>query len=257
MPISDNIAVAAESVELQAKATILARQLGLSLEKLETTSHLLLLVVTNARLELRQTGIGSPGPIWVDFTSGKSDFRRRRGGGRKQTLVRAVGVKGKNPPTVIDGTAGLGQDSFVLACQGCKVEMIERNPAVASLLQDGLRRAVNDPNIGEIVSNRMSLKIDDSLEKLSKLPTNLRPDVVYLDPMFPHRSKSALVKKEMRILRTLVGDDEDSDNLLSEAINIARKRVVVKRPSYAPPLAGPRPNLVFKTKNNRFDVYLI
>ncbi len=208
-------------------------------------------------MELRQSGAKAPGPVWIDFTGGKTDYRRRRGGGRKQTLVRAIGVKGKKQPTVLDATAGLGQDSFVLACQGCRVEMLERNPVIAALLEDGLRRAADDPDIGKLVREKMVLSRGDSLTELARIPPDHRPQVVYLDPMFPHRSKSALVKKEMQILRALVGDDEDSDHLLTAALRIAQNRVVVKRPAFAPPLKGPKPHLVFKTKNNRFDVYLI
>ena len=236
---------------------MLAKQLGIPFAGQEQGNYSLLLMVTGERLELRQTGPKAPGPIWVDFTSGKSDYRRKHGGGRNQTLVRAVGVKGKNKPTILDGTAGLGQDSFVLACQGCRVEMLERNPVIAALLADGLHRAGTDPEIGTIVRNNMTLSCGDSLSKLVAIKPDLRPNVVYLDPMFPHRSKSALVKKEMRILRILVGDDEDSDQLLTGALKVASKRVVVKRPAYAPPLTGPEPDLVFKTKNNRFDVYLV
>jgi 16S rRNA (guanine1516-N2)-methyltransferase len=257
VPILNNIAVAAETPEQQQKAAPLAKKLGLPFTETDTSRYSLLLVVTKDRLELRQTGPKAPGPIWIDFTGGKSDYRRRHGGGRKQTLVRAVGVKGKNLPTILDGTAGLGQDSFVLACQGCRVEMMERNPVIAALLEDGLRRAADDPDIGKIVRDRMVLLRGDSLTELAKIPPDRRPEVVYLDPMYPHRSKSALVKKEMRILRTLVGDDEDSDKLLTAAFKVASKRVVVKRPAYAPPLTGPEPDLVLKTKNNRFDVYLV
>lgn len=257
MSILNNVAVAAETPEQQEKATTLAKELKIPLTKPGSTNHSLLLVVTKNRLELRQTGQKAPGPIWVNFTGGKTDYRRRRGGGRKQTLVRAVGIKGKHNTTVLDGTGGLGQDSFVLACQGCKVEIIERNPVIASLLEDGLRRAIDDPDIGNIVEKRMALLRGDSLTELAKFSDNRRPEVVYLDPMYPHRSKSALVKKEMRILRTLVGDDEDSANLLPAALMTASKRVVVKRPAYAPPLTGPKQDIIFKTKNNRFDVYLI
>lgn len=61
------------------------------------------------------------------------------------------------------------------------------------------------------------------------------PDVVYLDPMYPHRQKSALVKKEMRVFQSLVGNDDDADSLLIPAMTIAKRRVVVKRPNYASP----------------------
>lgn len=257
MPRLKNIAVAAETPGQQKKAALLAEELGIPVSEPSTDSHALLLVVTGDRLELRQSGAKAPGPVWIDFAGGKTDYRRRKGGGRKQTLVRAIGVKGKKLPTILDATAGLGQDSFVLACQGCRVEMMERNPVLAVLLEDGLRRAADDPDIGRIVRERMVLRRGDSLTELAKIPANQGPQVVYLDPMFPHRSKSALVKKEMRILRTLVGDDQDSDQLLTAALRVAQNRVVVKRPAYAPPLNGPKPHLVFKTKNNRFDVYLL
>ncbi|MFN2369263.1 MAG: class I SAM-dependent methyltransferase, partial [Desulfurivibrionaceae bacterium] len=208
-------------------------------------------------LQLRRTGPGAPGPIRIDFTSGRAEYRRRHSGGRKETLIRAMGIKGKPRPTVLDGTAGLGRDAFVLACRGCKVEMLERNPVIAALLADGLRRAGGDPEIGEMVREGMILHRGDSLTELAKLDDDRRPEVVYLDPMYPHRNKSALVKKEMRILRTLVGDDEDSDRLLPAALTVATKRVVVKRPAAAPPLSGPKPDLVYETKSHRFDVYLI
>jgi 16S rRNA (guanine1516-N2)-methyltransferase len=156
----------------------------------------------------------------------------------------------------MDATAGLGRDAFVLACHGCKVMMLERNPVIAALLADGLERAESDPEIGAMVRERMILQRGDSLTELTRLPPELYSEVVYLDPMYPHRGKSALVKKEMRLLRALVGDDEDSGQLLTAALKVAGKRVVVKRPATAPPLPGPKPDLDFKTKSHRFDIYL-
>lgn len=254
---SKDIAVAAEAPEQKRKALELAEQLGIPVSETGKADYLLLLVVTDEGLELRQTGPGAPGPFRIDFTSGRADYRRRHSRGRKETLLRAVGIKGKNPPTVLDATAGLGRDAFVMACHGCKVEMLERNPIIAALLEDGLRRAQDDPEIGEMVKGRMLLRRGDSLIELAAYRNEHRPEVVYLDPMYPHRSKSALVKKEMRILRSLVGNDEDSDKLLSAALQVAKKRVVVKRPATAPPLAGPKPDLDYKTKSHRFDIYLV
>ena len=82
-------------------------------------------------------------------------------------------------------------------------------------------------------------------------------DVVYLDPMYPHREKSALVKKDMRAFQTLVGSDTDADALLTPALALASKRVVVKRPDFAQPLAGVKPTMAIQTKKNRFDVYVL
>ena len=154
---------------------------------------------------------------------------------------------------MIDATAGLGRDAMVLASLGCQVSLIERCPAVAALLLDGYERACSCPEIGQWVQQRITCYQGDAPEVLPTLPPH---DVVYLDPMFPHRQKSAQVKKEMRIFQNVVGDDPDADELLSAALAVATKRVVVKRPGYAEPLAGQKPHHQITTKKNRFDVYM-
>ncbi|MGI2149925.1 class I SAM-dependent methyltransferase [Shewanella baltica] len=192
--------------------------------------------------------------IVVDFVTGAVAHRRKFGGGRGQSIAKAVGLKQGVTPSVVDGTAGLGRDAFVLASLGCTVTMVERHPVVAALLEDGLRRAYQDAEIGDWMRERMRLFHGSSLEALSKLA--LEVDVVYLDPMYPHRDKSALVKKEMRVFQSLVGADLDADGLLAPALALATKRVVVKRPDYAEDLDGVKPNTVIETKKNRFDVYV-
>jgi 16S rRNA (guanine1516-N2)-methyltransferase len=202
--------------------------------------------------------------ISVDFVSGAVAHRRKFGGGRGQSIAKAVGLKQGVTPTVVDGTAGLGRDAFVLASLGCKVIMVERNPVVAALLEDGLRRAYDDAEIGQWMRERMNLFHGSSLSTLAaaaNTSTNVNTnfseiDVVYLDPMYPHREKSALVKKEMRVFQTLVGADLDADGLLAPAMALATKRVVVKRPDYAEDLDGVKPSMVIATKKNRFDVYV-
>ncbi|ABM01767.1 class I SAM-dependent methyltransferase [Shewanella amazonensis] len=194
------------------------------------------------------------GGIMVDFVSGAVAHRRKFGGGRGQAIAKAVGLKAGATPTVVDGTAGLGRDAFVLASLGCRVLLIERHPVVAALLEDGLRRAYLDGEIGPWMQQRMQLVHGSSLEALDNLED--KPDVVYLDPMYPHREKSALVKKEMRVFQSLVGADTDADGLLAPALRLAQKRVVVKRPDYAEDLDGVRPSTRIETKKNRFDVYV-
>lgn len=130
--------------------------------------------------------------------------------------------------------------------------MMERMPIVAALLEDGLERAKLSTEINDI-TDRMSL-ISSSL--IADIALAQQPDVIYLDPMYPHREKSAAVKKEMRVFQSLVGEDLDADNLLAPAIALAKYRVVVKRPSYAPPLAGKAPSTSINMKKNRFDVYV-
>lgn len=194
------------------------------------------------------------GGIMVDFVSGAVAHRRKFGGGRGQAIAKAVGLKAGATPTVVDGTAGLGRDAFVLASLGCRVLLIERHPVVAALLEDGLRRAYLDGEIGSWMQERMKLVHGSSLEALDNLED--KPDVVYLDPMYPHREKSALVKKEMRVFQSLVGADTDADGLLAPALRLAQKRVVVKRPDYAEDLDGIKPSTRIETKKNRFDVYV-
>lgn len=194
------------------------------------------------------------GGISVDFVSGAVAHRRKFGGGRNQAIAKAVGLKAGANPSVVDGTAGLGRDAFVLASLGCNVLLIERHPVVAALLEDGLRRAYLDAEIGPWMQQRMQLVHGSSLDALDNLQH--QPDVVYLDPMYPHRDKSALVKKEMRVFQSLVGADLDADGLLQPALKLAQKRVVVKRPDYAEDLDGIKPSTRIETKKNRFDVYV-
>ena len=105
-------------------------------------------------------------------------------------------------PSVIDATAGLGRDAFVLASIGCQVRLVERHPVVYLLLQDGLNRAYQDAEIGEMMRQNMQLLDVHHIAELN--PQTEGADVIYLDPMYPHKQKSALVKKEMRVFQHLL-----------------------------------------------------
>lgn len=227
----------------------LAQRWGLEQDEQST----LALVLTASHLELRKRDEPKLGGIFVDFVSGAMAHRRRFGGGRGEAVAKAVGIKGDYLPDVVDATAGLGRDAFVLAALGCRVRMLERHPVVAALLEDGLRRGYDDPEIGGWLRERLTLLHVASQQALSEITP--APDVVYLDPMYPHRQKSAMVKKEMRVFQSLVGADEDADALLEPARRLAKKRVVVKRPDYAPPLAGVVTQSAVVTKSHRFDIY--
>ncbi|PVX39273.1 16S rRNA (guanine1516-N2)-methyltransferase [Pasteurella langaaensis DSM 22999] len=205
------------------------------------------------RLELRKLDEPKLGAVFVDFVGGTMAHRRKFGGGRGEAVAKAVGIKGTEFPTVIDATAGLGRDAFVLAALGCQVRLVERHPVVRLLLEDGLQRAYADAEIGEIMQQNMRLLPVSHIHELN--PDTDFADVVYLDPMYPHKQKSALVKKEMRVFQHLVGADLDSDSLLAPALALAKKRVVVKRPDYAEFLAQIRPHFSRETKNHRFDIY--
>ena len=204
-------------------------------------------------LQLQDLAPSAPGPLRVDFIEGALAHRRQYGGGSGQMIAKAVGIQPGVRPTVLDATAGLGRDAFVLACLDCHVQMIERNPIVAALLADGLRRARLDVHVAGIVQ-RMPLLVGDAIELMSAW-TAQAPQVIHLDPMFPSRDKSALVKKEMRLFKPLVGADDDAPALLAAALALATHRVVVKRPRKAPEIVGAAPTYSLQGKSSRYDIY--
>jgi len=170
-------------------------------------------------------------------------------------LARAVGVKPGFDPDVFDATAGLGRDAFVLASLGCRVRLCERSPVVAALLADGLARAAADAGIGAWVQTRMQLLFGEAVALLEGLAAGERPHTVYLDPMYPPGKDKAQVKKEMQLLRDLLGPDRDSGALFEVARAVARHRVVVKRPGHAGWLHDVKPSASIASRKTRYDIY--
>ena len=176
---------------------------------------------------------------------------------QQELLVKAAKIKGVQSPSVVDCTAGLGQDSFLLAAAGFTVRMFERDKTIAALLEDGLSRAVNKRNISEI-AKRMSLEHGDSLQYLDTLAqsSEAAPDVIYLDPMFPARQKSAAVKKKFQLLHVLEKpcDEAEEDALVRAAFAAGPRKVVIKRPVKGGYLAGIKPSYSISGKAVRYDV---
>jgi 16S rRNA (guanine1516-N2)-methyltransferase len=204
-------------------------------------------------LQFVELGPLAAGPVRVDFVEGAVAHRRLFGGGAGQMIAKAVGIQPGVRPLVLDATAGLGRDAFVLAELGCAVTLIERQPLIAALLEDGLLRAQEDQEVAPIVG-RMRLLGGNAIDLMQQWAGD-PPQVIYLDPMFPHRDKSAMVKKEMRLFRPLAGNDDDAPALLAAALALATHRVVVKRPRKAPAIAGEKPGYVLEGKSSRFDIY--
>ena len=194
------------------------------------------------------------GALIVDFVGGAVGHRFRSGGGRGQALPKAIGMKGGKSPSVVDATAGLGRDAFLLASLGSEVTLIERSPEMHGLLADGMNRALQaGGEIAEVI-NRMTLLQGDAKDLL---PT-MSPDAVLVDPMHPARRKSALVKSEMRQIREIVGTDDDALDLMKVALASARKRVVLKWPMRADPMPGIQPpSHQITGKSTRYDVFMI
>jgi len=222
----------------------------------KTTGYDFVLSYIQDRLNLSTPNDSSNmGKVYVEFVKGAAGYRRKQG--RKEMLIKAIGFKKNQPLTILDVTGGMGKDSFLMAGYGCTVFVTERNKIVAALLQDGLRRASKHPDTRDI-AERIHLSVRDSHQFLHNSNEKEKQyDVIYLDPMFPKRSKSALVKKEMQILQKLIGYEDDTEQLFIATLKIAAKRVVVKRPKIAPPMAGSTPSYSLDGKTTRFDIYLI
>ncbi|MBQ6469214.1 MAG: class I SAM-dependent methyltransferase [Lachnospiraceae bacterium] len=193
----------------------------------------------------------------------RGDFRQllpriRRGNLSREMLVKASRIRNaKSELTVLDATAGLGEDSFLLAAAGCQVLLYEKDPVIAALLADALRRAAEDPELRETAA-RMHFTEGDSIDAMREMAKEnaSSPDVILLDPMFPERNKSALVRKKFQLLHTLEKPCENEEELLEAAISARPRRIVVKRPLKGPYLAGRRPDYSLSGKAIRYDCFV-
>jgi len=278
-PLAKNTVILVEdtgSLAASEQSQILAKKLGLEIhaipankQKQKFTQAQWQLVFTMQGLVLRLSSEPTWSDILVDFAAANLQYRQQHGGGRNEAIAKAIGIKGKSTLNVLDCTAGMGTDSFIMASVGAKVTMLERSPIIGALLANALLRGMQaGAQAGEngnldclAVCERLSLKRQDAITYLQDNSAKAtHTDVVYLDPMFPHKKKSALVKKEMQAFQMLLGPDQDSEQLLSGAINFAPNRIVVKRPATAPNLKnqqGLSPTMVIGSKKHRFDVYLL
>ena len=240
------VAITYSEPVLQIKAEELSNKLKLPLVSFrENSGYNWLLIYSTSHLKLHH--VHSKLEMHIDFLAGKLGYRMQHL--QHEIIAKAIGFKKNKQPTVIDATAGLGRDGFLLGLLGCKIMLIERSSIIAALLEDALIRS----------KKQFSLDIElintDSINYLNQL--NEKPDIIYLDPMYPHRNKSALVKKEMRLIRELVGDDNDAEALFNSALKAAKERVIVKRPLHANTLTSLKPDFVIKSKTQRFDVYKV
>jgi len=214
------------------------------------------LLVNGDRIALQQCGRNVPGAVFVDFGSG--GMRHRRRGGNNEDLGKAVGIRKRKDLHVLDATAGLGRDSFVLADMGCTVSLCEREPVVALLLQAGIKEArCSDDEWLKTVAARMKLMTGEAMELSGSLLEGV--DVIYLDPMFPARTQSAAVKKEMALLQQVLSTPQSGaqpEALLSWALEQPVARIVLKRPRKAPLLDGRKPSYSLQGKSIRFDVFV-
>ncbi|HSQ97253.1 MAG TPA: class I SAM-dependent methyltransferase [Rickettsiales bacterium] len=216
-----------------------------TIEELNKSNESYLLFMENNKLFLKSKIHKDWLPFCIDF-SDKELLRRKED--KNQEIIKAIGIKNDYKPKILDTTAGLGRDSFILANFGCQVVMLERNPIIYLLLSNALENANSSA-----ITNNLELINTDSIKYLQKLKETF--DVIYIDPMFPKTKKSRLVKKDMQIFREIVGDDFDSGKLLELALQQNVKRVVVKRMRKSDFLLNKKPNFEIIGNTTRFDVY--
>ncbi len=217
--------------------------------RIDDADSTVVLVVADGDAWLEQTGARAPGPVRVDFSD--PAMRHRRKGGQNELLGRAVGVRASRKPVVLDATAGLGRDAFVLADLGCEVLLCEQSPILGFLLGEAVTAATIDAELSvRAAAARMRVRVGDSREVAVPQGT-----VIYLDPMFPERRSSAAVRKDLATLQRLHdGDGGDAAGLLAWALAQPSPRIVVKRPPKSPPLEGMRVSHSIEGKAVRFDV---
>lgn len=190
----------------------------------------------------------------IDFVTGAVGHRLRFGGGRGQDLAKAMGLRAGKTPMIVDATAGLGRDSFLLASLGAQVILIERSEKMHALLVEGMNRAENEGGEFREIISRMTLMKGDAKD----LIPDLSGEAILIDPMHPPRQKSALVKRELRQVREIVGTDDDAADLVRIALAHAQNRVVLKWPAKADPIDGLKAcTHQILGKTTRYDVFMV
>jgi 16S rRNA (guanine1516-N2)-methyltransferase len=226
----------------------------------EEYSHILRFDQQGLSLISNTPGVGHAlvTPTRVDFFDAGLQYRCLTSG-KSQGIAKAIGLNKLKSPTVLDATAGLGKDAFILASLGCSVTLLERSPIIYALLEDGFRRGLtsSDNKVCHVLNAMTLINIDSNnwFEKITAGEIE-KPDVIYLDPMFPPRIKSAKVKKDISLLQQVLGSDEDFDKLFSTARKCAKYRVVVKRPGKKTKDNDPKPNFQIEGKSAHFDVFV-
>ncbi len=268
-----SIAVVCFSHLRQQQAETFCQVNKLPLLKKKTKDYALQLLFHDDLIELFDQQLNTT--VSIDFINGSLAHRQQFGGGRGQAIAKAVGLKSGITPHILDATAGLAGDAFVLATLGCPVTLIERSSILFCLLENAIERATLNEKFQPIVKQGFHIINRDANDYLSEqlaadnstlastpspltITTSIsRPDVIYIDPMYPERKKSALVKKDMQVLQRLHGKNDNTSELLNNALLFAKKRVVVKRPAHAETLNEKTPNTCIKSKKTRYDIYTI
>ncbi len=258
-----SLVVVASNKESQHHANTIAKQLGCRVSDKSDGYDLTLTVQSNPLskiidLELTLQKFKPPLKLFLDFNSKQSHYRKQSGGGKQQHIVRATGLH-KNPGLrILDATAGLGSDAFVLACNSASITLVEQHPVLSLMLDKAIARAQQTNELADIAARMQVCTTINSIDVICSLNKQAHYDVIYLDPMYPSiHKKQAKAKKSMQIIQYLLQDyDDQGDQLLSAALDCGVKRVVVKRPTVARHLINKIPQSTIESTNTRYDIYI-
>lgn len=248
---STDMVILSENNEYMEKAGVLAKKLGAAIvhSKEELSKESLALCFDESGLFLTD----GKNSVRADFSH--LITRMKKGVVDTELVVRAARFKkGGNNLTVLDATAGFGEDSALLAAAGFSVTLYEQDAVIAALLEDAIKRAEATKELCEIAS-RMELICTDSISAMHSIENP--PDVIYLDPMFPKRKKSALIKKKFQLLQRLETPCENEAELLEAAFDVSPRKIVIKRPAKGAFLADKKPNYSIEGKAVRYDVFVM
>lgn len=227
-------------------AEALARRVGVPLS--DHPGEELTLLIDGSGVSLCGYGLSYRG----DFA--ESMLRRVTDGRLEHEMLVHTAKTKEEHPRAVDATAGMGEDSFLLAAAGFEVTLYEQDPVIAALLRDALRRAKKHPVLGPIAA-RMHFIEGDSVSLMRELPPS--PDVVYLDPMFPERQKSGLINKKLQLIQKLEHPCTEEEPLLAAALALHPKKIIIKRPLKGAVLAGRAPDYSIKGKAIRYDCIVL
>jgi 16S rRNA (guanine1516-N2)-methyltransferase len=254
MILSETVCIINQTSSDQDKVNLLAEKLGLLVNPENMAGYKFYLSFQQETLKLsrilpgKAITLDNKNSIFVDF----SCQQLKRAEITNCLIAKAMGSTERfSNLHVLDTSTGLGVDGFTFLLLGCRVTLLERSPIIFELLSNGLERISSAP-----IRERVQLFHIEAVNYLHNLKVADNPDIIYLDPMYSDRNKAALAKKEMQILKELIGDDKDAADVLKEALHHARKKVIVKRRRLDSNLGNIAPNFKVVGKAVRFDVYL-
>ena len=239
---------------LESEARALARKLQIECypASYKNDEETLFLVLEGKGLSLRQGNLSMMG----DFE--EMIPRLKQSNLEHEMLVKAARIKGEDPRSlqILDATEGMGEDSLILSAAGFNVLMYEYDAIIAELLIDTIKRAMNEDALKEIVS-RMEAHSGDSIKVMSTASeADKKVDIILLDPMFPERKKSGLIKKKFQLLQQLECPCSNEEELFAAAKAANPRKIIVKRPAKGPFLAGAKPSYSVPGKAIRYDCYI-